>query len=342
MTHNAYTNPAGSYPNRQATFKPSPLSGETTPGKPEIYQHFSRQTWRRLAEETPLPLTSEDITTLTSLGDRLDISEADTIYRPLSALLEMHVTANQELAASRRSFLHQPAQPKTPFIIGIGGSVAVGKSTIARLLLELLRRWPHTPHVQLVTTDGFLYPNAVLEERGLMTRKGFPESYDRQKLLDFLAAVKGGAARVSAPVYSHVTYDITAETTFVTNPDVLIVEGVNVLQPAKSGPEAVGSVAVSDYFDFSIYVDADPLDIESWYIERFKRLRATAFSRPDSYFRTYASLSDAEAITKARQIWRTINLVNLEENILPTRDRASLIIRKGCDHQVEGLYLRRL
>lgn len=310
--------------------------------KPGIFEHYSRQTWRRLATDTPLPLTSEDIATLTSLGDRLDISEADTIYRPLSALLEMHVAANQRLAQERQNFLKQSDPVRTPFIIGIGGSVAVGKSTISRLLLELLRRWPNTPHVQLITTDGFLYPNAVLEERGLMTRKGFPESYDRAQLLNFLAAVKAGEPVVTAPMYSHVTYDITSDVTVITNPDVLIVEGLNVLQPARSGPEAVGTVAVSDYFDFSIYVDADASDIEAWYIDRFKSLRETAFSRADSYFRTYASLTDEEATVKARQIWKTINLVNLEENILPTRDRASLIIRKGWDHQVEGLYLRRL
>ncbi|MDO5061118.1 MAG: type I pantothenate kinase [Actinomycetaceae bacterium] len=310
--------------------------------KTGIFEHFSRQTWRRLAAETPLPLTSEDITTLTSLGDRLDIAEADTIYRPLSALLEMHVLATQQLAQARQTFLKQEDTLKTPFIIGIGGSVAVGKSTISRLLLELLRRWPHTPHVQLITTDGFLYPNRVLEERGLMTRKGFPESYDRTQLIEFLAAVKAGEPVVTAPMYSHVTYDIIPDVAVITNPDVLIVEGLNVLQPARSGPEALGTVAVSDYFDFSIYVDADAADIEAWYIERFKSLRKTAFSRPDSYFHTYASLTDEEAVVKARQIWKTINLVNLEENILPTRDRASLIIRKGCDHQVEGIYLRRL
>nr|WP_141553882.1 type I pantothenate kinase [Gleimia coleocanis] len=307
-----------------------------------MFQHFSRQTWRRLAEATPLPLTSDDITTLTSLGDRLDISEADTIYRPLSALLEMHVENKRRLDAERKLFLHNYESPSTPFIIGIGGSVAVGKSTISRLLLELLRRWPNTPRVQLITTDGFLYPNAVLEERGLMTRKGFPESYNRARLIDFLAQVKAGVERVTAPVYDHVTYDITAEEAVITRPDILIVEGLNVLQPARSGPDSIGTTAVSDYFDFTIYVDADPSDIEAWYISRFKSLRQTAFSRKDSYFRNYASLTDEEAVTRARQIWRTINLVNLEENILPTRDRASLIIRKGCDHKVEGLYLRKL
>ncbi|MCS4484578.1 type I pantothenate kinase [Gleimia sp. 6138-11-ORH1] len=315
---------------------------ESSTPKPGIFEHFSRQTWRRLAADAPLPLTSADITTLTSLGDRLDIREADIIYRPLSALLEMHVAANRKLALERQAFLKQSAAIRTPFIIGIGGSVAVGKSTIARLLLELLRRWPNTPHVQLVTTDGFLYPNAVLEERGLMTRKGFPESYNRAQLLRFLAAVKAGEPVVTAPMYSHVTYDVTSDVAVITNPDILIVEGLNVLQPARSGPGALGTVAVSDYFDFSIYVDADATDIQEWYIERFKSLRETTFSRADSYFHTYASLSDAEATSKARQIWKTINLVNLEENILPTRDRASLIIRKGCDHQVEGLYLRRL
>lgn len=315
---------------------------DTTPAKPAIYQHFSRQTWRRLAEETPLPLTSADIKTITSLGDKLSISEADTIYRPLSALLEMHVENKRRLDSERKNFLHQNNSPTTPFIIGIGGSVAVGKSTISRLLLELLRRWPHTPRVQLITTDGFLYPNAVLEQRGLMTRKGFPESYDRNRLIDFLANVKAGVEQVSAPVYSHVTYDITPDETIITRPDILIVEGLNVLQPARSGPDSLGTTAVSDYFDFTIYVDADPADIESWYIERFKRLRETAFTRPDSYFRNYADLSDTEAVTRARQIWRTINLVNLTENILPTRDRAHLIIRKGWDHQVEGLYLRKL
>lgn len=301
---------------------------------------FSRSDWDQLASRTPLPLTEDDISRIASLGDPLDMSEVDAIYRPLSALLQLYVDSRRRTASERREFLGENATP-TPFIIGVAGSVAVGKSTVARLLQLLLQRWPHTPRVDLVTTDGFLHPNAILEERGIMARKGFPESYDRAALIDFLAAVKGGAPEVSAPVYSHVVYDIVPdEFVSVRQPDILIVEGLNVLQPPRA-QKGQRSVAVSDFFDFSIYVDAEPTHIEQWYVDRFLTLRQTAFSREDSFFRTYASLSDHEAETTARMVWQAINLPNLRENIEPTRERATMIFTKGADHRVEQLRLRK-
>jgi len=232
---------------------------------------------------------------------------------------------------------------RTPYVIGVAGSVAVGKSTVARLLRELLARWPETPRVELVTTDGFLYPNAELERRGLMDRKGFPESYDRRALLRFLAAVKAGRPEVRAPLYSHLIYDIVpGQHTVVQRPDVLIVEGLNVLQPARATHAGETSLAVSDYFDFSIYVDAREQDVRRWYVDRFLSLRATAFAQEDSYFRRYASLSDDDAIARAEQIWDAINAPNLRENILPTRGRATLVLRKGPNHAVERMRLRKV
>ena len=263
---------------------------------PNPYARFDRREWDRLTDRTPLPLTQEDIDRIASLGDPIDMTEVDTIYRPLSALLQLYIDGRRRTAAERHAFLGEPEGHSTPFVIGIAGSVAVGKSTVARLLQLLLSRWDSTPRVDLVTTDGFLYPNRILQERSLIARKGFPESYDRSALISFLASVKAGNPHAKAPVYSHVTYDIVPDTYIdVDRPDILIVEGLNVLQPPRSAPGSI-SVAVSDYFDFSIYVDADEKLIEQWYVDRFLKLRATAFSREGSYFKTYASLTDDEAV----------------------------------------------
>ncbi|MCD4549823.1 type I pantothenate kinase [Schaalia sp. lx-260] len=305
------------------------------------YTFFSRQDWDRLAARTPLPLTEADVNRIASLGDPIDMREIDEIYRPLSALLQLYVDGRRRIAKERHRFLGEKHSRPTPFVIGVAGSVAVGKSTVARLLQLLLQRWPHTPRVDLVTTDGFLLPNKELEARGILTRKGFPESYDRVALIDFLSAVKAGVPRVHAPMYSHIVYDVLpGQYAVIDQPDILIVEGVNVLQPPRihTGRQ---SVAVSDYFDFSIYVDADETHIEHWYIDRFLALRKTAFMQEDSFFRNYAHLSDEESRTTAQMIWRTINLPNLQENILPTRERATMIFTKGADHRVENLRLRK-
>lgn len=303
---------------------------------------FSRAEWSALADNTPLPLTADDVRRLRGLGDPMDLNEVDQIYRPLSRLLTLYSEAVGQLHEATSSFLGERSS-RTPFVIGIAGSVAVGKSTTARVLRELLARWPSSPRVELITTDGFLLPNAVLEARGLLTRKGFPESYDRRALREFVAAVKSGVPEVTAPVYSHVTYDIVpGECTTVRKPDILIVEGLNVLQPAAVRSRESPALAVSDYFDVSIYVDADEKDVRDWYIERFLSFRQTAFTRPDSYFHTYASLTDAEAVQRAGYIWDTINAPNLERNIAPTRSRATLILRKGADHAVQQVQLRKL
>ena len=290
-----------------------------------------------LAPSTPLPLGAGEIERLRGVGDSLDLTEVAEVYVPLSRLLNLYVAGALSTGSAVREFLGQPVRP-TPFVIGVAGSVAVGKSTIARLLRELLSRWPDTPSVELVTTDGFLLPNAELERRGLMQRKGFPESYDRRALLRFVSEVKSGVAEVHAPVYSHLVYDVVPdEHVVVKRPDVLIVEGLNVLQPPTSG-----RLAVSDLFDFTIYVDARTADIENWYVERFLRLQRGAFADPSSYFHRYASLSEDEAIARARSIWDEINGPNLEANILPTRARASLVLRKGPDHTVSTVLLRKV
>jgi type I pantothenate kinase len=279
---------------------------------------------------------------LRGINDEVSLREVEDIYVPLSRLLNLHVAAVQHLYEARREFMGAPMPRKVPYIIGIAGSVAIGKSTFSRVLRACLARWPDHPRVDLVTTDGFLYPNRTLEQRDLMNRKGFPESYDQRLLLRFLADVKAGISSASAPVYSHLHYDIVpgaAQT--VEQPDIMIVEGLNVLQ-SPDGQRGASRVFVSDFFDFSIYIDADDKTIERWYVQRFLRLRETVFRDPSSYFHRYAALTEAEAIATAERIWREINLVNLRENIEPTRERAHLILEKGTHHRVEAVKLRRV
>ena len=313
---------------------------ELTPSTP--YVELDRQVWTRLSGTTPLPLTDADVERLRGLGDPIDLAEVDAVYRPMSRLLNLYVEATKNLHEASSTFLGEDSGG-TPFVIGIAGSVAVGKSTTARLIRELLARWPETPHVELVTTDGFLLPNAELARRGLMDRKGFPESYDRRALVRFLSKVKAGAAEVRAPVYNHTTYDIVPGAEIVVRrPDVLIVEGLNVLQPARPSPVGTSELAVSDFFDFSIYVDARSSVVRQWYIDRFLSLRATAFTRPESYFHKYASLSDPDAAARSGEIWDSINAPNLVQNILPTRSRATLVLTKGANHSVQRMRLRKL
>ena len=319
---------------------PRPANGK---GSLSPYLHFARDDWARLRADTPLTLSAAEVNQLQSLNDPISLDEVVAIYLPLSRLLALYVEAAQGLFRVTQGFLHVAAGDKVPYIIGVAGSVAVGKSTTARILKAMLARWPNTPKVDLITTDGFLRPNAELERRGLMQKKGFPESYDTQRLLRFLHDVKAGKPKVTAPLYSHLVYDVVpGETTTVEQPDILIVEGLNVLQPARLPRDGAAIPFVSDYFDFSIYLDADEEDLHRWYLHRFMRLRNTAFRDPLSYFRRYATLSEKEALDFAEGLWERINLTNLRENIVPTRQRSSLILKKGASHRIEQVSLRRL
>ena len=291
---------------------------------------------------TPLLLSESDLNLLRGINEQVSLREVEDIYIPLTRLLNLHVAAVQHLHNARREFMGAPEPRKVPYVIGIAGSVAVGKSTFSRVLRAGLARWPDHPNVDLITTDGFLFPNRILEERGIMNRKGFPESYDQRRLLRFLADVKSGLPVVSAPVYSHLHYDIIPNAAVeVRQPDILILEGLNVLQSPDSHRDG-SRLFVSDFFDFSIYLDADAATIEQWYIARFLRLRETVFQNESSYFHRYARLTEAEAIATATRIWREINLVNLLENIGPTRERAHLILEKGDQHAVQNVRLRRI
>jgi type I pantothenate kinase len=307
------------------------------------YRVFTREQWAKLRADTPLTLSPEEVDRLQSLNDPISTDEVIAIYLPLSRLLALYVAAAQGLFKATQRFLLAENLAKVPYIIGVAGSVAVGKSTTARILQALLARWPNTPKVDLITTDGFLWPNSELTRLGLMERKGFPESYDTTRLLRFLADIKAGKRSVKAPLYSHLVYDVVpGEYTEVVRPDILVVEGLNVLQPARLPRDGSVIPFVSDYFDFSIYLDATEEDLNRWYVHRFLRLRHTAFRDPLSYFRKYADLSEQEAITAAEGLWNRINLVNLRENIVPTRQRASLILGKGPSHRIEKVALRRL
>ncbi len=301
---------------------------------------FDRERWSELRNLVPMTLSESDLKELQGINEKLTMEEAVEIYLPLSRLLNLYVAARQ----NRNSVLHQFLDKKEkapPFIIGIAGSVAVGKSTTARLLKALLSRWENHPKVELVTTDGFLYPNEVLEEKGLMSKKGFPESYDIKRLVNFVSDVKACKRNVTAPVYSHLTYNITDDVKCVDLPDVLIIEGLNVLQSGMNYPHEPHRVFISDFLDFSLYVDADSKQIKEWYINRFMKFRDGAFTKPDSYFHHYTRLSNQAALDKAEEIWSSINGLNLEQNILPTRERAHLILHKGADHMVEEVLLRK-
>jgi type I pantothenate kinase len=327
-----------------------PVTSQSTP-----YVELDRPVWARLAAQTPQPLTAAEVETLRGLGDFIDLDEVREVYLPLTRLLNLYVRASRGLHRATQTFLsgldradgsgggREDVSPRTPFVIGIAGSVAVGKSTVARLLRELLARWPDHPRVELVTTDGFLLPNAELERRGIMQRKGFPESYDQRALLRFVVAVKSGVPVVSAPVYSHLHYDIVSDERLeVHSPDILLVEGLNVLQPARIRTDGRRGLAVSDFFDFSIYLDAPEPTVRQWYVTRFLALRETAFRNPASYFRRYADLSHDDAVKRAEEIWDTINGPNLRENILPTRGRATLVLHKAIDHAVSRVRLRKV
>lgn len=318
------------------------MDARAAPAALSPYHRFTRSEWAALRADTPLTLSMEDLTRLRSLDDPISIEEVVAIYLPLSRLLALYVAATQGLYKATQRFLGAEGG-KVPYIIGIGGSVAAGKSTLARVMQALLSRWPNTPKVELVTTDGFLYPNAVLQSEGLLEKKGFPESYDGTKLLSFVSDVKAGERNVQAPVYSHVTYDIIPGAgTTIDRPDILILEGLNVLSANRGAKDGRAIPFVSDFFDFSVYLHATEDDLEKWFAARFMRLRDTAFRDPMSYFKKYAGLDDAQAEATARDIWTKINLANLRENILPTMPRASLVLTKGASHIIEEVELRKL
>jgi type I pantothenate kinase len=306
------------------------------------YHHFTKAQWSALRADEPMTLTREDISRLRTLSDPISLEEAEEIYLPITRLLSFYVEAVQGIHNASTRFL-QTADQKVPFIIGVAGSVAVGKSTTARILQALLQRWPSSPRVDLVTTDGFLHPNAELTKRGIMDRKGFPESYDRPRFVQFLADIKSGKGKVKVPVYSHLVYDVVEGSEVVIDrPDILIVEGLNILQPGELPKTGKPILFASDFLDFSIYIDAENEDLEDWFMERFFRLRETAFKDPTSFFRIFAEMSEAEAGNFGRQVWRTINLPNLLANVLPTRGRADLVLKKGKSHLIEEVRLRRV